>query len=159
MTSFVPNLRPMEMYDGNEYHFQDRDINRAGEARLRDPSFLQGIEVPENTNQQDWVPCTLTEEIKRILTPRDGKVSHVSFGSWENWRVLTLIKRSRPNETTHYKVAIQQKDTNKVLLYFASNHAQSENKKYPSVLDGWFVFHSDVVAPTIFWSDLQSRLQ
>jgi len=94
MAAFVPTLRPVlkEPYYGNEYHFQDRKSFRPLEARLRDASFLQHIEVPVSINPREWVACSFTEEIKRILTPQDGRVAYVQFGSWNNWRPLTIIR-------------------------------------------------------------------
>lgn len=159
MTAFVPTLRPVlkEPYYGNEYHFQDRQTYRPLEARLRVSSFLQHIEVPESINPRDWNVCPFTEEIKQILTPQDGRVAYVPFGSWANWRPLTIIKKTTPDGHITYKVAIQKKDTGEVLMFFAKNdHAGGKNK--PSMVDGWFVFHADMVAPTLFWNDLKARL-
>ena len=124
---------------------------------MRDASFLENIEVPENTSLHEWVVCPFSEEIKQILTPRDGKVANVPFGAWNTWRPLTLIKRVKPDGHTTYKVAVQKKDTGEVLMFFA-NDAMTEEKKKPSMVDGWFVYHADMVAPTLFWNDLKARI-
>jgi len=145
------------MYNSNEYHYQDKHINLMGESRLRDRDFLKNIVVPTNLHQEGWASCPFNDEIKHILTPQEGKVANVPFGLWEDWRVLTLIKKVKANGSIVYKVALQQKSTEKVLMYFVSTDLP-ERRKSPSMANGWHVFHADIVAPAFFWNDLKARL-
>lgn len=143
----------------NEYHIFENSV-RPGIARSRDASVFLSLEVPNNDDRLGYTFCELNNELLKILTPKNGKIGKENLGQWNDWRIVTAIKGLQRDDIsfTVYKVAIQHRATNKVLLYTVSNWADSQNKKTPSMEDGWFILHCDMIAPACFWSDIRSRL-
>ena len=100
---------------------------------------------------------TVTEDTRRIFTPRDGaKVGKVDASFFTNASIIEAIEKPLERGII-IKVCFQDRVTDDIVLVTA--HAfVPDTSHIPSAKDGWYILKCDMIAPGRFWNAIKARL-
>jgi hypothetical protein len=118
------------------------NITRPG----RDLDELKKLEVPPGPdNGWNKISDPSSVNIKTVL-PKFGKSIH----SWNplEFKILFAFERT---DKRNIKCALLHIPTNKVIMTSATMD-EPENIHTNSQMDGWYIYRSDMIAPSCFWN-------
>lgn len=153
--SFNPSFRPMKMYYYKEFHVCV-GTNRVGEWKKsyrRDVTYWKSI-VPIPASVEDrtigYTPAFATVETQKRVWPRDSGYDPSEFTF-----VGSPINKIYTNGTGKItiKAAFRNRTTGDIVLLTGTNRLPTE-KNVPALVDGWYTYTADMVAPAIFWDIL-----
>jgi hypothetical protein len=121
----------------------------------KDYNTIKNMIIPDNPNDNPKnmiLEYHTKENLNRFttLSQRD-----------KNWKILLIMKESRDNVII-MKGALLNQDTNEIALLTTINSEQfirdKNNRPVKTIDANWFVGHYRLLAPLIFWRELQNRL-
>ena len=154
MSSNIETLRELVSCP-REFHLY-KNSPHPGLARTRAPDTFRDLHVSLDTIE-GFVSHTVTEDTRRIFTPRDGaKVGKVDASFFTNASIIEAIEKPLERGII-IKVCFQDRVTGDIVLVTA--HAfVPDTSHIPSVKDGWYILKCDMIAPGRFWNAIKARL-
>jgi hypothetical protein len=154
--SFIPYLRPLKMYHNKEYHaYVSEGLYIVGKWHWtgRDAAFwrrLPAIPVEVEDRAIGYTPAFATVETQKRVWPRDSGYDPSEFTF-----VGSPINKIYTNGTGKItiKAAFRNRTTGDIVLLTGTNRLPTE-KNVPALVDGWYTYTADMVAPAIFWDIL-----
>jgi len=105
---------------------------------------LKALVVPD-TPSVGWQPASHSEETLRRVFP---SIEGHSVGDY----CLLFGFQFAEENTLKIKAALRHRQTNTIILLTGKNQEYDGERSYPSIVDGWHVHASDLIAPACFWN-------
>ncbi len=104
---------------------------------------LKALIVPD-TRIDTWQPAPHSLETLRRVFPNLGGHSVDEYAFLFGFQLVdeTQVK---------IKAALRHRQTNKIILLTGKNCEYEGERSYPSIVAGWHVHASDMIAPACFW--------
>jgi hypothetical protein len=140
-----PVLRERRDCPPGHYHIFT-GCNMAGPIRWggRTLEELKALVVPD-TPSVKWQPAPHSEETLRCVFP---SIEGHSVGDY----CLLFGFQLAEENTLKIKAALRHRQTNTIILLTGKNQHYDGERAYPSVMTGWYVHASDMIAPSCFWN-------
>jgi hypothetical protein len=77
-----------------------------------------------------------------------------------DYRILLIMKHQNTNSTTcWYKIALINKNTEKIALFTSTNNKDELKRPINSQYEGYYIGHYRMSAPLYFWKELINRIK
>ena len=120
------------------------------------PENLEEINDTQINDSNRWFVAEHSlENIQKSVPHKRTKFKNIG-----KYRVLLIMKHQNTNSTTcWYKIALINKNTDKIALFTSTNNKDDLNRPIKSQYIGYYIGHYRMSAPIYFWKELINRIK